>query len=126
MKRILSLILVFAMFCAIIFCMSSCSSNADVVGVWKVSTEEYYIAGDNGAYLYIYENNTADMYSFGHFSGWHHGNVKYSWKIKGEYILIDNGSGNPWTLTYDDQYLYNAQGKVSFEKVSNDPTVDLY
>ena len=126
MKKFLLMLMVAVLFCGMLIGISGCASNADVVGVWKVSTDEYYRAGDKGAYLYIYENNTADIYNYGYYSGWHHENVKYNWEIQGEIILIGNGYGNPWTLTYDDQYFYNAQGKVSFEKVSNDPTVDLY
>ena len=127
MKRIIYFVLVFAIICTMLLMMSGCSSNSDVVGVWKFCTKEFRENADivEGTYLYLYSDNTADHYYCNNYYGWQHeGN--YTWKIKGKYILIDPGYGNSWKLTYDNQYFYNAQGKVSFEKVSNDSTVDLY
>ncbi len=120
MKKILSLILVFAMFCTIIFCMSSCSSNSDVVGVWKL------MDSDMEVYLYIYSDKTADQYTHSSFSGWHHGNVIYNWSIRGNKFLLDNGYGNPERFTFDQQYFYDAQGNIEYKKINSNPAVDLY
>ena len=129
MKRIISLLLTILTVCTLTIGISGCggASKSAVVGVWKFvgdgnqSTSPYDL---NNLYLYIYKDGTGDSYgkpraNMNNDNEPFHANA-FTWEIEGEYLAFETNK-----YTVDGNVLYDKQGKKTYEKVSDDTSVDI-
>lgn len=116
MKKLLALILTFV-FCCSLFC--SCISKSAVIGVWE--NEDKY---SDYRYMYIYKDGTVD-FSFDSMGVSSSHSNSGTWRIEGDYLVLESSFGSTGKYTVKGNSLYNSRDKLAYTKVSDDPTVDM-
>ena len=123
MKKITSLFLAILMLCSLTISLSGCGvSESAVVGVWESTYTDYNAYEAYIANMYIYKDGTGDWY--GIFTRSEHMNA-FTWEIEGEYLVIKDSDGSVEKYTVSGDALLDSQGKTSFNKISNDTSVDV-
>ena len=116
MKKIISLLLVILMTGVLLISVTGCNSSSKVIGIWKDATSS------EDKYRYFYSDGTGDIYmkwwgETDHFNS-------YTWEISGDMVsCIYDTSVVKYTIK--DDCLYDKQGKLAYEKVQDDTSVDL-
>lgn len=123
MKKIASLSLAIFIACSLMLSLSGCGvSESAVIGVWESTHTDYNAYHPYIANMYIYKDGTGDWY--GSFSGADHLNA-FTWEIEGEYLVIKDSDGSVDKYTVNGDELLDSRGKTSFNKISNDTSVDV-
>ena len=126
MKKTISILLVLV----IALGLCACGNEADAIdpkekyiGIWKATHTD-----DDGknVYMYVYADGTGDFYFYSTIDKRYSHMNSFTWRIEDEYFVEETTGLLAGITKYSikDNQLLNSQGKIKYNKVGDDPSID--